>query len=287
MSQKSSTSLSIKKKNSPSAAEYQFEEENVEDKKFICQTTDSYIIKTLIESIKDLIEDTNLKISKDGIQILTVDNNKCCIIHLHLVPSNFYFYYCETEFQIGLSLKNLFILLKTMSNGDVISLFVLKKTPNRLNIILENKQKKLRDISDLKLLDIDQSHYEIPPIQFDSVIKMPSADFQKICKDLMNIDSVVCIQSKNNIFSMSVNGSIGKKEIIIQQNQHTHVQNNEDKEDFCDTYQLKYLISFVKSTNLCSNVEIYLKKDKPIVLIYSAGTLGSLKFLLFPFDNSK
>jgi hypothetical protein len=45
-------------------------------------------------------------------------------------------------------------------------------------------------------------------------------------------------------------------------------------------FNLKFLLLFTKATNLCNAVSIYLKNDYPLILEYSVGSLGSLKFIL-------
>ncbi len=110
---------------------------------------------------------------------------------------------------------------------------------------------------------------------------MPSNDFQKICKDLNNISDTVTISSEDSKFKMSVEGDIGEKEIIIGETvsvAFSKLSNNNVK----DRFDLKYLLLFVKSSNLCSTIELFLKKEHPLVLLYSVASLGSLKFVLAP-----
>lgn len=256
-----------------------------EPKKFMCKTVQSNAIKTLIEALKDILNDVNFRIDQNGIQILSIDPNKCAIVHLNLFANHFEYYECQNnEFRIGINMKSLFVLLKTVGTNDVITFYMNQSDPIRLHIVIENQEKNIKDISKLKLLDFDESEYDIPEMQFDSVIKMPSSDFQKICKDLSNIADLVTIQNKDKDFSMYVDGDIGEKEIMIRENDSTNVEVSKITENsFCETYQLKYLLSFAKSSNLCSSVEIYLKNEFPLVLIYLAGSLGQLKFLLTPF----
>ena len=37
---------------------------------------------------------------------------------------------------------------------------------------------------ELKLLDIDSEHLGIPETNYDAIVKMPSSEFQRICRDL-------------------------------------------------------------------------------------------------------
>jgi proliferating cell nuclear antigen len=40
---------------------------------------------------------------------------------------------------------------------------------------------------ELKLMDIDSEHLGIPDTEYSAVVRMPSSEFQRICKDLTNI----------------------------------------------------------------------------------------------------
>lgn len=248
------------------------------------KTVQSNAIKTLVEGLKDILNDVNLKIDKEGLQIITIDGKKITIVHLKLIAESFEYFYCKSPIELGINMKHLYALLRTVGNNDVITMNVLRDDITRLNIVIENKEKNVRDISKLKLLDINEAIYKIPNIEFDSVIKMPSNDFQKICKDLNNISDIVTISNEDNKFKMSVEGDIGQKEIVIGENVNV-VVNKLSNNNVKGKFDLKYLLLFVKSSNLCSTIELFLKKDNPLVLIYSVASLGSLKFVLAPKIN--
>lgn len=39
----------------------------------------------------------------------------------------------------------------------------------------------------MKLMDIDAEHLGIPETMYDAIIKMSSAEFARICKDMQNL----------------------------------------------------------------------------------------------------
>lgn len=47
-------------------------------------------------------------------------------------------------------------------------------------------QDKIADI-EMKLMDIDSEHLGIPESEYDAIVRMPSDEFAKICKDLSSI----------------------------------------------------------------------------------------------------
>jgi proliferating cell nuclear antigen len=47
-------------------------------------------------------------------------------------------------------------------------------------------------------------------------------------------------------------------------------------------FSLKYLMLFTKCTNLCNQINLYIKNDYPIVIKYNVASLGEIKLCLAP-----
>ena len=50
-------------------------------------------------------------------------------------------------------------------------------------------------------------------------------------------------------------------------------------------FPLKYLNMFCKTTNLAQNVEVFLKTEMPLILVYRIGDLGKLQYALAPVEG--
>jgi proliferating cell nuclear antigen len=247
----------------------------------IFRTVQSNAIKTLIEGLKDIIVDVNLKVNKHGIQMTAIDGKLVTMVHLNLIASSFEYFECTNDITLGINIKDLYVFLKPVGNNDVITMNVLSDDITKLNIIVENKEKNMKVVSSIRLLDLNEDEYKIPDINFDSVIKMPSNDFQKYCKDLSNISDTVIIKNQNNEFIMAVDGDVGSTEIVLGETVSVEF-NKLSNDDFRGKFDIKYLLLFIKNSNLCTNVELFLKKELPLILVYSVASLGSLKFVLAP-----
>ena len=250
--------------------------------KFKLKTVQSNAIKTLVEGLKDIVEDVNIKINSEGMQFIRLDPTHAAIVNLCLVSKNFEQYECDYEFQIGISMKTLHILLKTVTSKDVITMYIEKDNSDSLHILIENNEKNIKDISSLKLLDINDDEIDIPPLEFDSVIKMPSNDFQKNCKDLANISDTIIINSYKDEIIMEAIGDNSEKKIIIGEAKNNVEFSKKSEENVNGKYDLKFLLLFIKCSNLCSVIDIFLKQNNPLILIYPVASLGSLRFLLSP-----
>ena len=47
-------------------------------------------------------------------------------------------------------------------------------------------------------------------------------------------------------------------------------------------FSLKYLILFTKCTNLCNQINLYIKNDYPLIIKYAVASLGDIKLCLAP-----
>jgi hypothetical protein len=51
-------------------------------------------------------------------------------------------------------------------------------------------------------------------------------------------------------------------------------------------FSLKNLGYFIKCTNLCSQIEMYLENDLPLVVKYNVASLGAIKLMLAALPSS-
>ena len=245
------------------------------------KTIQSQSIKILIESLKEVLTDINLYFDSNGLKIMTMDNARVALVYVRLIKDNFEEYYCRSKNICGINMIYFFKLLKTLNSNDVLTLFIKNNSLNELGIRIENKEKNTVTESYLKMLDISEEKLDIPDIQYDSVISMPSVDFQKYCRDLSVISNYVIITSGNSKLILESNGDFASQRIIIGEAQNGLIFSKKNQ-NVCEKFDLKYLNSFTKSTNLCSTVEVFLKKDYPLVIEYNVANLGKLQFCLAP-----
>jgi proliferating cell nuclear antigen len=245
------------------------------------KTVQSQSIKILIESLKEVLTDINIYFDLNGFKVMTMDNARVALVYVRLLKDNFEEYFCEFKQMCGINMIYFFKLLKTVGNNDVLTLFIKKSSNNELGIRIENKEKNTVMESYLKMLDISEEKLEIPDISYDSVISMPSIDFQKYCRDLAIISNQVIISNTESRFILESRGDFATQKIIIGEAQNGLIFSKKNQ-NVSETFDLKYLNSFTKSTNLCSTVEIFLKINYPLVIEYNVANLGKLQYCLAP-----
>ena len=257
-----------------------------DDIKFKIKTIQSNSIKNLIESLKDILTDTNIEISKSGLKIIAMDPSHTVLVHLKLEAKEFQEFICNEEMILGVNMINFYKLIKFIGNNDTLTLYVENNNESQLNLIMESSDKNCVTKYKLNLMDIPKENVEIPNLIFNSIITMPSGDFQKLCRDLHNISNTVDIKSINNKLIFNSTGNIGSVEHIILDNNNTLSSDDTNKEQITQgSFLLKHLVMFTKCTSLSPTVLLYLKNDFPLIIEYKISSLGCIRLCLAPISN--
>ncbi len=70
---------------------------------------------------------------------------------------------------------------------------------------------------EMKLMDIDQEHLGIPQTTYDATIRMSSAEFQRICRDLALLGESVRIEATKEGVKFSAEGEVGSGSVLLKQ----------------------------------------------------------------------
>jgi len=249
-------------------------------KLFEFQTVQSHSLKTLFEVLKDVLTDVNIIFDESGIKIMAMDGNHVALIHLKLEAENFEYFFCKEKTMIGVCMMSFYKLMKTVSNSDTVTMFMEEDNTDQLHISIRNAEKNSMTNFSLKLLDIDEEELSIPDVDIDCIVTMNSNEFQKLCRDMTNIKDVIRITSEGDKITFSTEGDFAKWETIIGETSHGLSFSKQADHYISAEYSLKYINLFTKSTNLCNTIQLYMKRDYPLILEYSVGNLGTIRFCL-------
>ena len=248
------------------------------------KTVQTGAFKTLSEALKEILTDANIEFTDSAMKIITMDPTQTILVHLKLEKNNFEYYHCKHKIVIGINMSNFFKLIRTLTNNDALTLYIEEGNVNFLGIRIENGEKNTLTNFYLNLIEVDESTYQIPPAQFESIITMPSNEFNKICRDMINLSEIIEIKSVGNQVIFSCKGEFASQETIIGETSNglSFVKHSNDDNIIQGYYNLKHLVLFAKCTNLCNSIEMYMKNNFPIVINFAVGSLGHLKLALAP-----
>jgi proliferating cell nuclear antigen len=243
------------------------------------------VLKKVLESVKDLVTDANFDCNTTGFSLQAMDSSHVSLVALLLRSDGFEHYRCDRNLSMGMNLANMAKMLKCAGNDDIIT---MKADDNGdiVTFMFESpNQEKISDF-ELKLMDIDSEHLGIPDTDYQAVVKMPSAEFQRICRDLSSIGDTAVISVTKDGIKFSTTGDIGAANVTCRQNASVDKEEEavviELQEPVSLTFALRYLNSFTKATPLSTQVTLSMSKDLPVVVEYRIADMGYVRYYLAP-----
>ena len=268
-------------------------EKNLSDNVLTIQTIQIAPFRTLMTALKDILLETNITFQPDGMRIINMDKSHTILAHLYLAAENFELYDCKLDkIVIGVNMFHLFKLINTIDNDDTLTIYIEKEDytdgiVHHLGLKFENGDIKQCKIQKLRLIEPDNEELEVPEVKFASILNLPSTDFQKIIRDLSIISDKLEIKSVGNELIFKCQGQFANAEIrrseatgsmeFIQKDSTKIIQGE---------FSLKNLSYFIKCTNLCNQIEIYLENDLPLIVKYNVASLGEIKLCLAHLPKS-
>ena len=261
---------------------------------FYCNTTQSIAIKLLSEAIKDFTDEVNILLTEKAMSIEMTHKSQACLGKIVLVGEQFEIYHCPYEFFIGIQLKCLYLALKSISDDGILSMYIYKNDSSKMYLKYCNKGVEI--VSTISHITVDYTELEnFDVIPFSYVVNMPVKEFQKNIKDLNSIHDhnkiKICVEDGKFIMS-SVPGPVSMTDtkMTFTSAYDISIEKVEEDENIPEEYRNmaerniyigKLLSSITKSGNVSTTVDIMICKQ-PLVLIYSIGTLGSIKYIIMP-----
>ena len=140
--------------------------------------------------------------------------------------------------------------------------------------------------TELKLMDIENEQLGIPDTDYKCTIQMPSAEVQRIIRDLQVLGDTCTISCTKEGVKFSAQGEVGMGNVLVRQN--TTAEKEAEKvmiemdEPVELTFALRYLNFFTKATSLGPTVILSMSPEVPVVVEYPIGETGFIKYYLAP-----
>jgi proliferating cell nuclear antigen len=239
------------------------------------------LLKKIIDAIKDLITEASWDFTKEGIMLQAMDSSHVSLVYLNLKSDGFDAYHCSNSLTMGMNIKSFYMILKCASDGDMITLKA-QDDPRVLNIVFEanNNREKISEY-EMKLIDLDVEHFEIPDKEYACVMRFNSPEFKKICTDSLRFGDVITINcttdgvrfssSSDKLITGNVTYRSENKDIDIKITQPVGL-----------SFSLQTLIHITKATPLSTFVQLSLTPNEPLLVEYKIEDFGNLKYYLAP-----
>jgi proliferating cell nuclear antigen len=246
----------------------------------------SMLLKKVVDAMKDLCKDVNFDCSEKGIQVQSMDSSHVALVALMLRESAFSEFKCDRPASLGMNVEALTKVLKMCGPNDSLKL-KWQNESDQISFQCESAEDDRIADFEMKLMEIESEHMEIPEQTYKVIVRMPSSEFQKICRDLKEFGETMQVQASKEGIRFSVNGDIGSGNVMLKPRE---AEKPEDKvsltvhETVTATFALRYLANFSKAAPLCGSVELCIGADAPLSVKYELekSENGFLQFYLAP-----
>ena len=250
---------------------------------FTLKLESSRILKGIVETLASIIDETEFRVSPKEFTISAMDPSRICLLKLSIKKDDFDDYKCIKESKVGLNLDDLDKILKRSAINDSVEID-FNETAQKIKIKMQREGSSRTRTFSLALLDID-----IEEIPMDNLLKIEYPSKWVIEPDLIveaikdaeiysEILNINAVEGTGLVFSSS--GQIGEMEYDL--NADDDLIESQLTGTSSGAYSLTFLKAILKIASITEKLEISLKTDHPLKMIFNLLEGGELSYFLAP-----
>ncbi len=249
---------------------------------FTLKLENSRILKGIVETLASIIDETEFRVTPKEFTISAMDPSRICLLKLSIKKDNFDDYKCSKESKVGLNLDDLDKILKRCAANDAVEIDFNEKD-QKIKIKMQREGTSRTRTFSLALLDID-----IEEIPMENLLNIEYSskwvidpDFlveaikdAEIYSEILNMKS---IEDQGLVFSST--GQIGEMnyELELDELIETDISGTSS-----GAYSLTFLKAILKISSITEKLEISLKTDHPLKMMFNLLEGGELFYFLAP-----
>ncbi len=234
-------------------------------------------LKEPISVISELVNETRIKVSKDGIELIAMDPANVAMVIFRLMPSAFTEYKVEQPVDVAVNLTNFKQILKRAKPTDVLT---LELNEGKLKIQLKSSTTRTFN---LPIIDIEEKDQKVPDLKFPVSVQIAADALSEAISDADIVAESVSFHAAPDVFSLHAEGDLNSAAIELGTDENTKV---EAAESVKAKYSVEYLKKMIEGSKVADTVTVQFNKDYPLKLTYTTVDKVMLSFILAPrVDN--
>lgn len=221
------------------------------------------VLKKVMGCVGALVDSASFLCTPSAITLQAMDPSHVALVDLGFLAEAFT-YRCDRSLCISASLKELSKILQGAANSDTVTL-KSKHESSVLTLIFESATQGKYSSYDLKLMDIESEQLGIPNTEYQAQVRLPSAEFQKICTDAARQGDSLIISLTNKAVKWKWNGENSTGSIVLPASDEVKIK---VKQEITSSFSIKFLVNFAKATPLSKFVTLKLTEGMPMVVEY-------------------
>lgn len=230
-------------------------------------------LKESISIISDLVNETRIKVTKDGLELVAMDPANVAMVIFKLLSSAFTEYTVDKEAEIAVNLNSLKQVLRRANPNDMLT---LELEDNKLKIQLKSESTRTFN---LPIIDIEEKEQKVPDLNFPVSIETNAVALSEAIEDADIVAEAVSFIAEPKRFMLQAEGDLSNAQIELKPGEDTKINT---KEKIKAKYSIEYLKKMMQGSKLADKVTIRFNKDYPLKLDYNAVDRVLLSFILAP-----
>jgi len=241
---------------------------------FDCVLEDIAIFRDSLATISELIEESQLKIKKNGIEILASDRAVVSVVDFKFYAKNFKEYNYKSDISIGINLNNLLQILKRVKGNEVLELHVSES-----NLSMLIKGESVRRFT-IPLIDIRE---EVPSgierLNFPLKVEFSSELLNDGIEDADLVSDSIIFELSKNDFIIRAEGDSSSTELRLEHGKQVKITGDKNAKA---RYSLDYLKKMIKARKISPIAILEFDTNYPLRLTFAQPEKISLSFILAP-----
>lgn len=249
---------------------------------FSLQLDNNKILKGIIEALSSILSETELMVDKNGFTIAAMDPSRICLLKLIMKKVDFDSFQCKKDAKVGINLEDFYKIIKRAGTNESIFLEFEEKD-QKIKIRMKKETGTRARTFSLACLDIDSE--EVPmdnllAIEYDSIFKFDTELLLEAINDAEIYSEILNIKAEpEKGLLLSSTGQIGEMEYELPENE---LIESKIKEISTGAYSITFMKAIMKLASITDNMEISLKTDHPLKMIFNLIEGAVLNYFLAP-----
>ena len=252
---------------------------------FMLKLDKTKILRVIIETLASIVSEAKFKVTPEGLTILAFDDSRICLLQLEFKAEDFDSFSCDKKLDIDLNISDLDKILKRSTLNDSLEI-AFKKEDSKIKIKLQRKTEGEKKV--MRTFSLALSENEIEDLQLDRLYeidyntnwKIDPAFLVEAIKDAEIYSEVLNLNATEGeglLFSSI--GTIGEMEYSLDL-EDLHSSNI--NETSMGSYSIDFLKSIMKISSIAMNLEMGLKSEYPLKIIFKLENDCELSLFLAP-----
>ena len=220
-----------------------------------------------VRAIAPLVDEANLKFSKEGLSVLSLDKTSVALVDFNMPSKAFSKYEVENE-SIGINIENFNKIISRARDGESLT---INKAKTKITAVFASGNSKRKYL--INTIDVKETKDIVPKV--DAKIDIIGSELSNELNDAVSISNFVTLSLSKSGFEVYAKGDIAEMQNECNPDK---ISEKEAK----GTFNLEYLRAMIKGCDKDSTVNLTLANNEPLSISYNIGE-ARLRFVLAPY----